>query len=254
MLCFSCFAAEKNVTDKDFCVNQLKQFDQFLMSYYTNPQPDKFVPMDNLMSKCGGYDLYQQKSMKYRLGEYHAPLIFFNARIFAQNPDKILRWMGEINFTSEYQRQILYSALWESGTNVGAKYLEQVASSVDGAGMQIAKNVMSEPRVDLMHDKLNPDVLDGLWASFFATGESKYVERIVSVLSWDLEAIKNKPSSDEKTMELLTYGAAAWSLRSVMEQDPNVMKICKKQLPKLNLNGKKALNKLIDDAQSNTAN
>jgi hypothetical protein len=60
--------------------------------------------------------------------------------------------------------------------------------------------------------------VDDLWASYSATGDSSYVERVIEALPASADAAE-APSA-------VVAGAARWSLLSNAARDPDVLAVC----------------------------
>src|ERR1019366_1352485 len=112
-----------------------------------------------------------------------------------------------------------------------------------GPGFQEKVRVFSAKQPpNLLKDEItSPQFLDALWASFFATGDERYVWRLISAL----------PMVDTKgdVSKMLIGGAAQWSLTSNAIQHGRVMEICEAQLNTLPDDQKPALKKVIDSAR-----
>ena len=101
---------------------------------------------------------------------------------------------------------------------------------------------MDEHPPDFLKDTISsPSFLDALWGSFFATGDDRYVQRLISAL----------PMLDTKgdVARMLIGGAAQWSLTSNAVQHPKVMEICEKELKTLPDDQKPTLEKIIESAR-----
>ena len=74
---------------------------------------------------------------------------------------------------------------------------------------------------------MTPQTLDARWASFFATGNKKYIEEIIDYIADNIDFKNNKPENVTKQdiYHLLTISSAIWSLNANIQQDENIKKI-----------------------------
>ncbi|MGB9382888.1 hypothetical protein [Candidatus Binatus sp.] len=106
----------------------------------------------------------------------------------------------------------------------------------------LALQIRKQKPIDLAKDQIDsPAFLDMLWATFSASGKAWPVERIIGVASWDVPA----EGTPNRTGVLLIIGAARWSLSSNAFQHRRVYEICQNTLPKLNPQGRKELNEIL---------
>jgi hypothetical protein len=210
-------------------INSTEDLIQWMTYYYLHPQPDLLVPALKYADANGLVDKGQ------------APLTAFVSRVFAQNPQRINEWMGQLDGLSSTSKPMLWSALWWSNSLEGKKALDALLQTLNEkqASMVIAQ--MAKPAQPIEKMEINsPEVLDELWGAFSATGDEKYVQRLISVLPW--------ATATDNDYNKLTIGAAArWSLTSNAQQHPLVLQVCMKareQQPAL----RPMLDKVINDA------
>ncbi len=198
--------------------------------YYLYPQPDLTVKAIFFSEQVGFMDCPNAA----------APLIGFFGQIFAANPGKLQAWVQDLKPLKQIHKNIIYTALWLANTNESktqaAILLKQLAPD-----MQASITKSTAKHVAVEHMEINsPAVLDMLWASFFATGDERYVKRIMSVLPWF-------GSSEHNGAKTLIAGTAKWSLTCNARQHKRVLQICEKERncqPAL----KNALNEVIAEA------
>jgi hypothetical protein len=209
------------------------QLSEWVTYYYLHPRPDLVVSAVKFMSKQG------------HLQDAHAENTFcvFLARVFAANPADIGTWFNKLREGPEDQESALALVLWM----VGSSDTNSLLKSLSGAGSDGFKNYVHElladnHRPDYLHDEISsPEFLDALWVSFFATGDDRYVKRIISALP-----LLNAEGDTEK---ILIGGAARWSLSSNASQHPKVMEICEAQLKVIPEEQRPALAEVIQSAQ-----
>jgi hypothetical protein len=187
---------------------------EWITYYYLHPQPDRTVEAILFMSAKGYLDKETAQS----------PLAAFFSQLFSQNPQSIELWFSKLEGLPNAQRRLLCGALWYSDTPQGLEQLKKEAARVaplDNA--DIVKLTTAKPPSIASLEITAPSVLDMLWASFMATGDERYVIRIISTLPWVEEKNLNR---------LLIAGAARWSLTSNAIQHRKVLEICKAQVGK----------------------
>ena len=121
---------------------------------------------------------------------------------------------------SEPGKQVVLTSIWWSNTKEGKELLQSIAAGLTAKGKsEFQKQIDSTPpQVDTM-DMESPDVLDMLWGCFCATGDTKYVKRLMSTLSWSKNDAKDLP-------KMLIASAARWSLVSNVNQHEKVKEFC----------------------------
>ncbi len=79
----------------------------------------------------------------------------------------------------------------------------------------------------MMAKPINAFALDARWASFYATGNPKYVHDIVDYLAAHADDFDTQPEKPtmEDAVRLITFNAAQWSLSSNMRQYPDINKL-----------------------------
>lgn len=124
-------------------------------------------------------------------------------------------------------------ALWYCGRPEVRKALEELAVSGEAEDKKTASAVLKKTPVPFTRQQLNPVVLDQLWACFMATGEKRFVRRIMDALPWALpskdQQNKGTAITDEQAESFLTGAAAKWSLTSNCHQHEKVMQFCQEE-------------------------
>jgi hypothetical protein len=175
-----------------------------------------------------------------------APLIAFAAKVFEQNPSSIDGWLDALQHLTEGQKRSLWIAAWFSGVaGVDAVLRRQAQKTSRGAARFIDELLEQSPRPldDLPID--GPVVLDMLWAAFFATGDERYVLRIVAGLGG--------VASPQGTPAFALGSSALWSLRSNAKQHPRVAEVCAALLPQASEGMRMLLQSVVDEEASKGA-
>ena len=183
---------------------------QWMMHYYEAPSPERLVPAIECMSKDGRL-LDSEKNQ--------ATAAFFG-RLFAQNSRRLDGWITHFTAASEDQRFFVALAIWYADMARKADLLRTLSHGSDSLA-QFSKELQGDRPPDLLTVEITEPVqLDILWAQFFATGDPRYVERIISVLPY--------AAPGEHSGRLVIGLAARWSLTSNATQQARVMEICSK--------------------------
>jgi hypothetical protein len=217
-------------------INAPEDLQRWMEFYYLHPQPELLVPALHFADSSG---LVKQ-------GE--APLTAFVSRIFAQNPKSIAGWTASLSDLSPASRPMLWSALWWSSTIEGKEQLNKLATSYPNPRDQDAVlSQMAKPSEPVDQMAMNrPEVLDELWGAFSATGDEKYINRLISTLPWLTD-------NGGDYIKLTIAGAAKWSLVSNARVHPKVL-ACVMQARQNQPALKRTLDAVIAEAQKASTN
>ena len=200
-----------------FAGDQKYSSDPWLSSYFRSPQPERFVEEVSAMGRDGYFSKESSKP----------PLITFLGRVMAQNPGRIESWMKALDDMPESDKDVLYAALWFSGTAEGKRCLEaRGIKDYDG----------KKPPGVLTMEIDSPVVIDMLWSWYFATGDGTAVRRIVSALNLNVhEGAAERFKTSHKTArdsraayQDLAFKAAQVSLADNCARYPEVKGECEK--------------------------
>ncbi|MBX9720831.1 MAG: hypothetical protein K2X81_05520 [Candidatus Obscuribacterales bacterium] len=194
-------------TPKD--IASVSDLSDWMANYYMHPQPELLVPALLLADKQG---LFQ--------GDSAPPLQAFAGRVMAQNPDQIKQWFTDLSGMSDNGKSLVLTSVWWANCPQGKELLDIVSLQLsEKSKAEFRKQIDKAPvEIDKM-DIDSPDILDMLWACFCATGDEKYVKRVMSTLSWSKQ--------DHKDLnKMIIASAARWSLLSNIEQHKKVKEIC----------------------------
>ena len=190
-------------------IDSVDALSAWMTFYYMHPQADLMVPALLFADKQG-----------LLVGDAASPMQAFTSRVFAQNPEKVKDWFTQLGPLSETGKTLVITSIWWSNTKEGKELLDSITAQLpEKPKVEFKKQIdKSPPEVDKM-DIESPDVLDMLWACYSATGDERYVKRLLSVLAWSGTDSKDLP-------KMLIVSAARWSLMSNLEQHPKVKEIC----------------------------
>jgi hypothetical protein len=190
-------------------INSSDDVEQWQTYYYRFPQPDLTVKAMLVAEKEGLLD--RPTAM--------GPFIATFSQVFAQNPQKLTGWVEQLRPLSQTHKRILWGALKQANT---AEAIEQAAivEKQLSARDQEVLGKSHHPTTPIAQMPVEcPLVLDMLWASFFVTGDERYVKRIMTVLP-------HGQSSPSNRIDLLSV-AAQWSLTANARQHKRVLEICR---------------------------
>lgn len=148
-------------------VSTAREAEQFLQTYYENPRP---AMIEDLIEALRVNRIFERS-------EARPPYIGYFSEVFSANPDRLARWREVIARQSEPTKGVLESA--QSVKDKGG------VLTIDGHSAAIG---------------------DMYWGAFFATGEARFISKLIEQLRY----------YDERAeFELFMAGAAAkWSLSS----------------------------------------
>lgn len=204
------------------------EFGEWMTFYYQNPSPER-IP---------GALAYFSDSPLYKTNATMPTVAFFSA-VFKKDGVLMQKTFDEISLGgSDNAKIVLINVLSLTSNSESMALLEKAKSAWQSERLQsIIARQMSRPHDDLYTISIDsPQVLDMLWASFFATGDDLPVQKIISVLHL---------SKDGHGEEILVGGAANWSLKSNVQQHPKVLEICKKELAKAQGETKAVLGEIV---------
>jgi hypothetical protein len=189
-------------------INTAQDLNQWLTYYYLHPQPDLVVPATLLAEKKG-----------FLASDNGGPYMAFLSLVFAKNPTRVGSWIQQLDAIPPKDRPMLWTALYWSHTPEAQKLLDQIIKTLPEKTRKSLIEQVAKPPVPIESvDVTSPAVLDMLWGAFFATGDDKYVKRMISTLPWE--------SQNKDLTRMQVAASARWSLTSNAEQHSRVLKIC----------------------------
>ena len=190
------------------------EFGEWLTFYYQNPSPER-IPV--ALEYFSDSTLYKTNTAM--------PIAAFFSALFKKDVGLMQKVYDEISLNGSENSKIMLINILSLTNNVESKgLLEKSERAWQSKRLQGIIAQMSRPHYDLYSIPVDsPQVLDMLWASFSATGEVLPVQRIISVLHLQKEGHGE---------EILTGGAASWSLEANAHEHPMVLEICKNEVTK----------------------
>jgi len=189
--------------------NDAKSINDSIMHYYQKPEPEKVPDMLHKAAKMG---LLDRDDTKYIFATYLGELM-------RRNPDKVDAWVASMSDFTESQKRLLMAALWQANLPQATEQLKKMASTLTGDDKKFFDQLLEKPATPLETKPITaPGQLDLLWACFFASGDTKYVSRIVDALAMENES---------GTQNILIGSAAKFSLTANAKEHETVMRFLK---------------------------
>ncbi|MBL0319026.1 MAG: hypothetical protein IPP74_07035 [Alphaproteobacteria bacterium] len=142
------------------------QFNQWMKYYYVTNDPSK---MDDYLQWL------QQTQILEKNAAAQAPTAAFLSVIFSHNADQVKTWAqrAQSSGLSGKTKETLEKALWLS-------HNEKIISDV----FKDAPEYLNSPPIDMENLTIvHAEDLDKTWSAFFASGDTHYVKKIISVLA-----------------------------------------------------------------------
>ncbi len=208
---------------------------QWMTYYYLFPTPDLVSAAVHLLEKEGALD--KESAI--------APSASFLSRLFVQHPNRMEKWLADIkDLSAEHKSALLPLALRLTRTPAALAAAEATEKDIPVKDRIITHANLAADKLDTFFISA-PSDLDMLWGCFFATGDKRYVKKIISTVSWSKKLSGN--------INKISIGAAAvWSLTSNAEQHKLVMQILQeesKNQPELQAD----LDKIVEKAKAETS-
>ena len=222
ILLFSTFFYQANAEE----FSSDKQFHNWPTYYYQKPHPEQVIPFLQWMDKKG---LLSDKAAR-------PPMIAFFSIIFHDNPKLLPQWMEEFNNLGPDTRKMCWLALQYSYSELATDYFKRMLTEVSDEDKPFIAKILTTDAPSILESEIHYVYqLDMLWGCFLASGDTRYVDKIIDALPM------MKDESDQR--RTLIGLAARWSLTSNAKQHKVVLKFCKKRLA----NSSKELKPLLEE-------
>jgi hypothetical protein len=209
---------------------------QWITYYYSHKDNSLLVPGIR----------YIMESKILEKGDTGAPILSFLGSVFKQNEDKIEGWVRAVDNLGIKEKEWLWIAVAWSNTTKGLELLERLQDEYEGEPEEFLKKRVKNKQYDALVDPIKqPFHLDVMWGNFSATGDERYVKRVIDVLPWF------QPGGEAG--KAMIGASARWSLTSNAVQHPKVMEICKKNSVTATEPLKSILNDIIKNAEQKLA-
>jgi hypothetical protein len=178
----------------------------FFTYYYLAPSPDRFVHEFRETARL----------LDFQVDANLPALSAFYGMVIRANPESTDAWVEALADLPASYRPVLYHSLRLAATKQATDALRQLADKAKGDQQRAIFRILSLPEQDLAVMPIKKGAhLDMLWGAFFATGDQRYVERVI-------QSLGGKTGDS-----LVLAGAARWSLKSNAWQHSKVLGICR---------------------------
>ncbi len=127
---------------------------------------------------------------------------------------------------------------------------QQTGSELSPERRGFLQGLLVNPPPDILSEPVaSPAVLDMLWAMFMASGDERYVQKIIGVLPWLNEEGAAERIEKGAAERMLIGGAARWSLTSNAFQHDRVLQICRAEVERQPEEVRVVLREVIQSAE-----
>ncbi|MDD3296220.1 MAG: hypothetical protein PHU64_02550 [Candidatus Omnitrophica bacterium] len=204
--------------------------------YYQRPQPEL---VENAIAFINDNDLINSQLKQPFFAS------FFSI-IFSKNPQDIDKLKNTLSALLPHTKETILQALWLSNTQEAKHCLKQEAILLKEPDSAYIRRLLGLEPYDILSMQINKTSdLDMLWGAFFASGDNRYVKKIINTLSW-LEL--NGSQENKATIAQ----AAEESLINNAHRDSRIMQICQQELNTASLTLKTTIQKVISQAKDKT--
>jgi hypothetical protein len=158
-----------------------------------------------------------------------SPTLGFIAAAAQRYPAHVKEWSSIIASLPARDQAVFWRALWLAGipeTREAVDDARRKGLLSPGETLEGTPPPLRLPKVETASD------LDFLWGAFFASGDTAYIGRILSVLDWDLPKLQPEyqPVENALIYKLAVLAAAQWSLAANSRQHSLVLQFCRDEL------------------------
>lgn len=205
-------AITHDATKPDSATDEAPDISEWLENYYLHPEPDR---ISWLLDELVKQEILQSD-------EARTSVIIFLGHIFEAHPNRLTEWLPPEDRIYQDERVYLYSALWQANSPEANAILDDVQErGLAEVREQLQRIRKRQPRPILEMPITSPARLDMYWASFFATGDERYIKALRAVLRWD--------PNDPDVRRVLIRRAALWSLTENAKVHERVYRACQSE-------------------------
>lgn len=234
LMALNCMARSKpDLIASSKAITTNAQLQEWMTYYYLHPRPELTVSALHQLSREGLLLKANSRS----------PIAAFLAQLFVSNRDRARQWVFDLDAGVDDEKMMAALATWMAQTDDTVALLGSLATGSSPTVQDFVGGLLKGERPpNFLEDAVtNPGFLDALWGSFFATGDERYVYRVISALP--LLTIK------DDAQKLVLGGAARWSLTSNAAQHSRVLEICATRLKVLPDDQRAVLVQVIERAK-----
>jgi hypothetical protein len=207
-----------------------EEFDQFVSHYYQKPEPERVIPSLRYVA--------QELGLTAGEASERSGLVAFYGAIFRQDERPAASAFQDLSALAERSPEFLWQVLWFAGTPGTRSLLDSLGpppkSPRRAQWEELRKAVPPDP---LTMEIADPGVIDVFWGSFFATGDERFVLRVIGALPLT--------RSEHDAQKIRIAASAETSLVSNARRHEKVLGICKARLGKEPKAVRKALEQVI---------
>jgi len=215
-----------------------KDLAMWMTHYYLHRDPTLVIPAFKATFEYGVFDIFDDAAMF---------VTYFFSSVFQQNQDKLEQWYIEADDLLLEEKYRLWTALAFPKYPGGQALLKKLQESSTPEKKETITAFLDSPDQDLLQEKVeHSSSLEGLWGVFFATGDERYIQRIISFLAVD-------PEDSENPDEANIARAAKAHLIKDASRHQKILDICKKEQQIQTGRIKEALEEIIKKAEEGPA-
>ncbi len=201
------YLKQTDVTDE----SPLDENDLFLTYFYLRPRPEQFLQTYRTTAEA----------MEFQVDANLPSFSAFFGLVMRQYPESIGAWAEDLSSLPASFLPTLYYSLGMADTEESRQALRKLADKTTGADQRIIYRILGQGLPSPLTKEVRTGAdLDMLWGAFLATGDSRYVQRVIETFG------KNIPETAKG--EGIVLGAASeWSLRSNAWQHSRVLETCR---------------------------
>jgi len=206
---------------------------KWISAYREKPEPDKLPELVKAMSGLGLFKELDQA------GVYQG----FIAGVIAANPEIAEKLIAEMFPLPPEDHVVIVRAIAYSGLKGWKELLQKFVERMPTKKVLIEHHLYGKGATfETLDLKASPSHIDIMWGHYFASGNFKGIERIISVLPW---------SKDRNDVEKLTLGSMAkWTMATNLQSDPRLLAYAKRQLESVPKDTAKELREVITAAET----
>src|SRR5690606_25433784 len=206
---------------------------KWINSYREKPEPDKVPEVVKAMSAIGLFKELEQA------GVYQG----FISGVIAANPEIAEKLIAEMFPLAPEDHVVIVRAIAYSGLKGWKELLQKFVERMPTKKVLIEHHLYGKGATfETLDLKASPSHIDIMWGHYFASGNFKGIERIITVLPW---------SKDRNDVEKLTLGSMAkWTLATNLQSDPRLLAYAKRRLETVPKDAAKELREVITAAET----
>ncbi len=209
------------------------ELDRLSTFYYLEPRPESIPEVIAALSRRGY--LSNEKSVVATMA--------FLSRIFRKENQQVEAWRSSFPPLSILEKRTIWLALWYADTPETDAIIRNEFQRENSSNRKMLQKLMNQKPKAFEEMELDSTArVDMLWGAFLATGQEKFVIRVIEALPF------TKVRGDSALM--LVGGAARWSLISKASQHQRVMDICLEQMKRQPKEVKEILKEVIQVARA----